>query len=180
MKYNIKTDDELMKEVYAYFGLAVYFGQCLEQALINAISVIAASKEMKRAGELFEKHQKEGLEATLGKLCSTIKGLAPLSTELQHELNEARDMRNYLCHNYWKEKIFLMTTTKGCHESIRNFKSYKIKFESTANKIETLEAQAYRVLGVSQENLEKFTATYISQETQKEKIKYQSIYPHSF
>jgi len=105
----IEADENLhTKEVYARYGLSMYYAQVLEHGVVNFVVIYnldAKRKSRQRISPdqidaLFDTH----FEKTLGQLVHQIKsGMEPPST-LEAELKTALKTRNWLAHDFFREK----------------------------------------------------------------------------
>jgi hypothetical protein len=111
---------EHTKTVYAHFGAAIYFGQCLEHGLVNALiyldlipnysrPVHSAQEWAPSVDGFMEKH----FEQTLGRLIARLRVLAPMPEELSDILSVALKKRNWLAHDYFRERADGFFTRTG-------------------------------------------------------------------
>lgn len=106
----IPAKNEEVREVYARFGLAIYSAQCLEHGLVNAFLYLhlipskmprSHSKEWEDDVDSFaSKH----FEHTLGRMIKDLEGFTNVSPNLSKKLSEALKIRNWLAHDYFRER----------------------------------------------------------------------------
>jgi len=105
--FSSKDDNEQHKEVYAYFGSAVYYAQVLEHQLTNMLVLIRVAKKSEVSitdiDNLFSKY----FSNTMGNLIHELKETYKLSESELKELKEILKLRNYIIHDYFKKKIWL-------------------------------------------------------------------------
>ncbi len=162
--FDTLSDDDKFKEVYAHFGVAVYYAQVLEQQTINVIFL----------NQLIARKPKDNLEVnkivdeydlgrrTLGQLINEVKALVKMTEREKEELKDLLRIRNYISHNYFRFHIELFYSDAGKKRMIKDF----ISFRDRANSMDkTLldYGELYRLqLGVSDEiineEFEKFQA----------------------
>lgn len=104
------SKDEEVKEVYAHFGLAIYSAQCLEHGLVNAFIYldlipskipISHSKAWEDSVDSFSsKH----FEHTLGRMIKDLKKFTDVPSDLSLKLSRALTIRNWLAHDYFRER----------------------------------------------------------------------------
>jgi hypothetical protein len=102
---------EHIKEVNARFGLAVYFSQVLEHGIVNALLIVdlipsrrhlAPSKDQWAAEvDAFTGHH---FEDTIGRLINSLRSVTRLGAGLESILRNALDKRNWLVHEYFRER----------------------------------------------------------------------------
>ena len=106
----MSPEDEQVREVYARFGLAIYAAQCLEHGLVDAlmyldlipsVKVKMEQKEWERAVDDFTSQH---FEHTLGRLIRDISRFTQVPTSLSDLLSRALTMRNWLAHDYFRER----------------------------------------------------------------------------
>jgi hypothetical protein len=99
-----------MREVYARFGLAVYFAQVFEAGAVNIIVLQDILDEQLRSASEVDEHFDRLFKAVLGRHVRTLSERLP-STQLQL-CRDALATRNRLVHHYWYEQIE-KTMTEG-------------------------------------------------------------------
>lgn len=111
-------DDNKAKEIYAFFGNAIYFSQVVEQ---QAINMLAIYKQV--TNKLTTKEQVESLwdnydygTRTLGVLINEIKQQYELTDEDFLELKKYLKLRNYITHDYYRHNIELFYSESGKKE----------------------------------------------------------------
>ena len=151
------NEDDKVKEVYAHFGLAVYYAQVLEQQSIN---MIAANKQCE--GNIIDEKGVEALwdeydlgSRTFGKLIFELKSLYNFSEEDQRELKVVLKLRNYIAHNYFRINAELFYSNSGQKRMIKDF----IEFQQKAGNLDKKLIKYLRVytdkIGLTQEQIEK-------------------------
>lgn len=91
------------KELYAFFGLAFYKAQVLEQGVVNlAVALNAQGKERVTAGDvldLYEKYERK----TFGNVLRAARQLFTFPPSIEDDLEKALNYRNYLAHAFFAE-----------------------------------------------------------------------------
>ena len=113
---------ELIKEVYARFGLAYYYSECLHKTLchIYALASFQDSKDITRPR--VEEKLAYTYSLTLGQVKDEIKGLIP--EELFSQLDEGVGKRNFLAHHFWFERVHLMFSMTGLDRILQELDEY--------------------------------------------------------
>lgn len=113
-------EDEQHKEVYAHFGLACYFAQVLEHAIINSLiltqlipSYHGKIESQNQWEEIFDSFMEKKFEKTLGQLIITLGKSVPVPCELERELLYALSKRNWIIHHYFRENAENFFTFNG-------------------------------------------------------------------
>ncbi len=123
MTESINKSEEI-KNVYANFGLAVYTAQCLEHELVNAfifldlipqeMPVIDSLKWQQAVDTFTSKH----FENTLGKMIAHLNKITDVPSELSNNLSKALKLRNWLVHDYFRERSEQFLFSEGRNEMI--------------------------------------------------------------
>ena len=107
MNSNTETTAEVrhqMREVYAQFGRAMYYAQCVELGLASIVTVLIAAKtphltvddDLRSLGTEFEK--------TLRKLIRHLEAQMDLPQDLRDSLVRALRMRDFLAHGFFRDR----------------------------------------------------------------------------
>lgn len=101
-----RPDDDLIRELYAMFGLAYYQSECLhrELSMIWAESALPARDLI--TGSRVEERLAQAYAMTFGEVAAQLKGVLP--ADLEAELQSAVEIRNFLAHHFWFERAHLM------------------------------------------------------------------------
>ncbi len=109
-------DVELRKEAFAWFGVAVYYAQCVEVELIIARLFLARRGASGPSEEEWQKIEAE--KRAMGKLLQFIQKKIELGQEEVELLKQCLVDRNFLAHDYWYRRSSLLATPSGCEELI--------------------------------------------------------------
>jgi hypothetical protein len=93
------------RELFTYFGLAVYYSQALEQQLANMIMLMKLSQGDMISEAQFRAHFQRKLGSSLGQLVHEISHHFSFSEEETEQLNSVWRQRNYIVHDYFKVRI---------------------------------------------------------------------------
>lgn len=166
--FSVKDDDEQHKEVYAYFGLAVYNAQVLEHQLINMLILMkVANKEKVSIAEIDNLFDRYFLK-TMGQLFHELVKTYTLSENEKIELREVLRSRNYIVHDYFKEKIWLIVTQKGRESIIKELISFNNGLKKMDKRLVELATRYYKKVGITEE--------IINREFEKLKYKAEKCY----
>ena len=107
---HIDPESEHIKEVYAYFGLAMYHAQCLEKQLVMILATKYGPGPTRITRTEFDSIFEELDSRTLGQLVSEIKNLKALSNEEEKLVKRALETRNWLAHRcFWERATDFMS-----------------------------------------------------------------------
>jgi hypothetical protein len=112
----MSDEQEQRKEVFAWFGAASYYAQCVEVELW--IARLALVRERDPCPQKWEWERIEGEPLTMGKLMRLVeKGIGLEATELE-ALRACLEKRNWLSHDYWMQRSHLLASCEGCREAV--------------------------------------------------------------
>jgi len=159
--------DEHVKAVYAHFGLAVYFAQVLEHALVNGLVFIDLIP--KRAGNPVPKQQwyKEfdsfmdrHFETTLGKMIRSLKAVVSVPPDLEVSLSDALKKRNFLAHDYFRERATEFMIKTGRDEMIAELEDARELFDAAGKKLDEVVKPLREQFGFTDEGFAKYFEEY--------------------
>lgn len=133
-------EDYLTKEVYARYGLAMYFAQCIEHGIVNTLCYFDLLPHAKPTDTVFEfdlfmdKH----FATTMGKMIRSLEATTKVSTDLSALLNQTKNNRNFLAHNYFRERALEFKTKEGCLKMIEELKLIESQFNETDKALDKL------------------------------------------
>lgn len=146
---NDEPDDELIREVYARFGLAYYLSESLhrEVCVVLAYSELPARHLITRPR--VEERLAQAFSLTLGDVATKLEGVLPAG--LSDELRVAVEVRNFLAHHFWFERAHLMFRVPDLRKLIMELDECSGRFERLDNSI-TRWAEPLRLeLGITDE-----------------------------
>ena len=160
---------EEIKEVYAWFGLAMYRAQCLEEQLV----IILATKygpdpttlSVAEYDNIFERLSSR----TLGKLVREIGTVAQLGKDEDEQLRRALSKRNWLTHHYFRERSIEFLTESGRVEMIEELQEATDSFQALDEIFTRRTMESLGAFGITQqkvdEELERLRTHSFSQES---------------
>ena len=161
------NEDEHHKEVFAYFGLAMFTAQVLEHAIVNALVISdlipkrrdkAASQESwsLEVDQFMDSH----FENTMARLIKALGKVATVSGELEQSLGQSLKVRNFLAHRYFRERDTVWLTEEGRDSMIAELQDARELFQKTDRLIEALVEPLYRRYGFTEEALNRVYEEY--------------------
>jgi hypothetical protein len=152
--------EELTKEVYAHFGLAYYYSECLHRGLCIIFSLLGFKKNTPITKPRLEEKLKQAFSLTLGQISEKIKEFIPKA--LEDEMKNAIDKRNYLAHHFWFEKVHLLLSVEGLREADAELIELSNLFESLDHKLTDLFKPMFESFGINDMVLKKASEEVIS------------------
>jgi len=136
---------EQCKEVYAYFGLAIYSAQCLEQAMIHLIvfldhfpKAVPNFTTAERWEADFDKFFDGESQKTMGQLLGRLQKIGVPYGELQIKLKAALKKRNWLAHSYFSERAMEFMSETGRNKMIIELEQAIEYFKSIDEEVSSI------------------------------------------
>jgi hypothetical protein len=127
--------DELVKEVYAHFGLCIYLAGVFETGLINILAQLSTAADASPTRATFARYYSMYESFTFGNLISELKKRTALPQDLLDEASERKKDRDYLAHRYFRDRDMDFVTVGGCLKMIHELSDWQQKFESLDEKV---------------------------------------------
>lgn len=147
-------DSEHSKDVFAYFGLAVYCSQALEQQLANLLMLMKLSEGRIPSEDDFTELYQRKLSSSLGQLVQEIQHYFPFSEEETIQLKEIWKQRNYIVHDYFKERIHETFSPAGRSRMIRELRNFTNQAQALERKLQGYSKELYIKLGLDSDKKE--------------------------
>ena len=101
-----EPDEEFIKEVYAWFGLAYYHSECLHRELCNIYALSNFRNKSEMTTPRVEEKLAYAYKLTLGQIRDELKNIIP--NDLFLKLNDGVEKRNYLAHHFFTEQGYMI------------------------------------------------------------------------
>ena len=155
---DMKEESDQIKEVYAYYGRAMYFSQCLEQAIFQYLLVfdhypraIKAYKDKQRWSSEFDEYESREMKQTMGKLIRRLHEASQPTKEIEASLEEALKVRNWLAHGYFSDRAVHFTVAHGRQEMLIELESLYEILKNCANLIDAVTQPLMQKMGLTEE-----------------------------
>jgi hypothetical protein len=170
MEWSLMDEEIDMKDVYAQFGLTFSHGVNVEGILANLILTADFVKRMyeesKKAGKpiydrytmgrKLEEYLDEQHEKTMGRLIGNkggVKEFIQLDPALEKRVDDALRRRNYLAHDFWRERGQEALSVKRRAAVFADLKADELFFEELAKDLETVAMDQVRQIGLNADKL---------------------------
>jgi len=157
-----RNEDEHVKEVYARFGLAIYFAQVLEHAVVNSLVLVEFFPTHVKSFTTREAWEKEvdgfmarHFAATLGRLIGRLSSVIPVPPDLEGMLREALSMRNWLAHEYFRERATDFMTERGRDRMIDELEAARALLQRADARLNALIRPVRQKHGLTEEKIQK-------------------------
>jgi len=170
MEWSLMSEEIEMKDIYAQFGLTFSHGCNVEGVLANLILTADFVKRMydesKKAGKpiydrytmgrKLEEYLDEQHEKTMGQLMSRrggIKEFIQLDPAIEKRVDDALRRRNYLAHDFWRERGQEALSVKRRTAVFADLKADELFFEELAKELEAVAFDQVRQIGLDADKL---------------------------
>ena len=169
MKF-LDSESEQVREVYAYYGLAMYWAQCLEQSIFqNLLYFDHFPKALKTYttpenwAEDFDRYEAQELSQTMGKLIRRLREIGQPTDSIKDALSKALKDRNWLAHGYFADRAIEFTNPEGRTDMLVELNELRDSFRACAEELDAISMPAARKFGFTEEMLEKVRAEMTSE-----------------
>ncbi len=146
---NEKPSGDDIKEVYALFGAAYYYSECLHRELCNGYVMISLKDQGYVLRPRLEEMLSKAFSMTLGKVTAVLMPLLP--HELGKQIREAVERRSFLAHHFWYERCHLLTSMSGTKELLAELYDMRKQFNAVDKEAHSYFEPFYRARGLTEE-----------------------------
>lgn len=153
------SDEQQRKEVFAWFGAASYYAQCVECELWIARLVLVRGRESPPSKQEWEQIEGEGL--TMGKLMRLVeRGIGMETTELD-ALQACVEKRNWLSHGYWTQRSHLLVSSDGRQQAVDELTDLCEVFKRGDDVARGISARIRARVGISEHLVQELQDEYV-------------------
>lgn len=109
----LPVDAQQRREVFARYGVAMYYAQCVEHQLGLMLASMCNHEFLDTPHEARDALFDQELSKTLGKMAQNLKKARPISPTLEDRLTRAVEVRNWLAHRYFRERAREILSVRG-------------------------------------------------------------------
>jgi len=150
---NEQDSDELIKEVYARFGLAYYESECLHRELCMILAFSSFQNKLNITRPRIEEKLVDAFSLTLGQVKDSLKNILP--DVLYLKLENAVKQRNFLAHHFWFERIHLMSNTKGLRQILEELSTLSGSFSKLDKQVSNYSKSKLHQFDLTDEMIQK-------------------------
>lgn len=152
--------EELIKEVYARFGLAYYESECLHRELCMILAFTPFQNKLNITRPRIEEELAHAFSLTLGQVKDSLKDILP--DVLYSKLEYIVEQRNFLAHHFWFERIHLMFSIKGLRQMLEDLSVLSELFGKFDEQVSDYSKSKLRQFDLTEEMLQKSLNEIIS------------------
>lgn len=122
-----QPDDNLVRELYARFGLAYYQSECLHRGLCFVLAWTGLPSRDMITRPRVEEQLAHAFSLTFGDVAAKLESVLP--PDLAADIRTAVVTRNFLAHTFWFERAHLMFTANNVRTMIAELDGYAEMFD---------------------------------------------------
>ena len=168
--YSSEDENGKTRLIYAYFGLAVYFSQVLEETFSIMLwtdrifkKKVKTNKEVNEIIDSIEKSKR-----TMGVFINEVKQTYSLTEKLAEDLKIVLDKRNYLVHKYFKLEIQKFYSDLGKKEMLEYFGKFIDETKRVDSELNQYYSKYTDKLGLTKEKIEELVNEMKAEEKHRE------------
>jgi hypothetical protein len=176
---NLDDDSWERREVFAYFGSAMYMasvlevglshvlmhGQFMKQVRDNYIATRGKCFDRKKYEDDFDAFMRNKFAQTMGNLIKRVEEFAGFDDDLKARIVAAKQRRDFLTHHYWRETSVKFYTSAGRAEMVEELNADTEMFRKLDRDIEAATKHIRESIGMD----DKVVEAYVNR--QMERIK---------
>jgi hypothetical protein len=147
-----EPDDDLIREMYARFGLAYYQSECLHRGLCMVFAWTGLPSRDLITRPRVEERLAQAFSLTLGDVATKLEGVLP--AELAGEIRTAVATRNFIAHHFWFERAHLMFSVNKVRQLISELDEYVELFDRLDARVSEWSEPTRQRLGLTDEVLQ--------------------------
>lgn len=149
-----EPDSELVREVFAHFGLCLYLSQVVETGIINILTALETACSSQPTRQTFDAFYEKHEALTFGNLLKELKRHDFFAESLEKDVRQMKSSRDHLAHRFFREHDVDFITPSGCRHMIEVMQQHQDRFDGLNKEIAAVQADAYAKAGLDIENFE--------------------------
>ncbi|RPD95727.1 hypothetical protein EGN69_08700 [Pseudomonas monteilii] len=151
-------EEEHVRDVYAHYGLAMYWSQCVEQSMfIHLMFLEFLPRNVKNFSDSarwasdFDSYEAIELGKTMGRLLQKLKSEGQPTEEVSVLLASALKKRNWLAHSYFSSRAVDFMHESGRSDMIEELREATEFFREAAAKLDAITMPIARRYGFTED-----------------------------
>jgi protein involved in temperature-dependent protein secretion len=173
-----QPDDDLVREVYANFGLCMYFAQVFETGLIIILTTLEAMAKKAATRQEYEQSfdslyaRHEAL--TFGNLLRALSSHKFLPVEIMEEARALKAERDHLAHRFFRDHDLDALTVGGSFAMIQDLEARRVRFMELDQRVSDLVDKVYEKAGIDAARMKKMTQGFMAEMLDEARSRYSS------
>jgi hypothetical protein len=141
--------ENLVRDVYAHFGRAYYFCECVHRALCAAEVLVDFPEAYGTTAPRLEEKLSIAYSRTMGGSLEAVGHLLP--DDLREQVRAAVAKRNFLAHHFWFDRVHLMSSDAGLVQLREELSSLADEMTALDETLTAFLQPRWQSLGVTEE-----------------------------
>lgn len=162
---DLDPESEQIREVYAHYGLAMYWAQCFEQSIFQHLLFFDHFPKARQTyttpenwAEDFDRYEAQELGQTMGKLIRRLREVGQPTDSIESALAKVLKSRNWLAHGYFADRAVEFTDPDGRESMIQELDKLRDSFRACTDELDAISMPAARKFGLTDDVLAKVLA----------------------
>ena len=161
---DLPLDAQQRREVFARFGVAMYYAQCLEQQLGLMLASMCNRQFLKVPAEDRDAFYDKELTKTLGRMAKDLTNIKSVSPTLKDRLKRAVKIRNWLAHRYFYERSSKILSLRGREHMISELQEQADFLQALDGEFTEILEKWMEHLGASKEDIYEEVRKFLREE----------------
>lgn len=148
----MSNDAREIKEISALFGRLVFFIQAFERQLGITLASVCLTDPDAVTREQYDALLSRNFKKTLGQLFHKMKDDLNIPDDVKQEIEAALQLRNFLIHNYFWERMIEFNTSTGRQAMLEELDQACLVFQEVDSKVTTITMEWAAKRGVTEED----------------------------
>ena len=153
LQEDLPLDAQQRREVFARFGAALYYAQCLEHQLGLMLASMCNRKFLEVPPEDRDAFYDRELTKTLGQMAKALKNAIGIPPMLEDRLKKAVEIRNWLAHRYFCERAREILSLREREHMISELQEQADFLQALDIEVTEIMEKWMERLGVSKEDI---------------------------
>ena len=167
-------DGDLVKEVYAHFGLCMYLSQVFETGLINILTALETATSNTPSRQTFDALYAKHESLTFGNLMKALSVHGVLPNDLMEEVRHLKAERDHLAHRFFRDHDLDFMTVGGCYLMIERLEVRRDRFTALDQRVSQFQSQALAKIGFDPEQFGTMTEQAMGEMLEEARSRYSS------
>ena len=151
-------EDDHIRDVCAFYGLAMYWAQCVEQFMFIHLMLldffpknVKSFKDSEKWASDFDAYEEKELGKTMGRLLQRPKDEGQPTSDVSTLFSTTLEKRNWLAHSYFSDRAVEFTQEAGRAVMIEELQGMTDLFREVTAKLDSITMPIARRYGYTEE-----------------------------
>jgi hypothetical protein len=159
------NDTELRKEMFAWYGAAMYSAQLFEVELVILLLALKRLRDPDSEPSGYDALDEMLSRKTLGALLKELEKHCTLSLDFKRLLTGYRDQRNFLAHEFFYARASDMTNREGVAKLIVELQDNERELRDADQICVKMSENTRKASGINEEEFQKYVQLHLGSST---------------